>query len=142
MITRYRNANANLRTQLQRIIKRAGLKSWLRLFQNLRATRETELAEEWPMHVVVQWIGNSEAVATKHYLQVTDEHFERASASEAVQNPVQQPAATSRTPPQAETAESEKPYVCSSLRDSATPCEPMETSLLGLAGFEPATNRL
>ena len=47
-------------------------------FQNLRSTRETELAETYPIHVVCAWIGNSEAVAAKHYLQVTDEHFERA----------------------------------------------------------------
>lgn len=35
IITRYRDTNSNLRTQLQRIIKRAGLKSWPKLFQNL-----------------------------------------------------------------------------------------------------------
>jgi len=28
--------------------------------------------------VVCAWIGNSQAVARKHYLQVTEEHFERA----------------------------------------------------------------
>jgi len=78
VITRYRDCNANLRTQLNRIIRRAGLKPWPKLFQNLRATRETELAEEFPAHVVCQSIGNSEAVARKHYLQVTDAHFEQA----------------------------------------------------------------
>ena len=31
-----------------------------------------------PAHVVCGWIGNSEAVALKHYLQVTDAHFEKA----------------------------------------------------------------
>ena len=51
------------------------------------------------MHVVCQWIGNSQAVAAKHYLQVTDEHFLQAS-KEAVQNPVQQPAASVRNTPQ------------------------------------------
>jgi hypothetical protein len=30
------------------------------------------------MHVVCAWIGNSQAVAAKHYLQTTDEHFEKA----------------------------------------------------------------
>jgi hypothetical protein len=33
-----------------------------KLFQNLRSTRETELAECWPEHVVCAWIGNSKAV--------------------------------------------------------------------------------
>ncbi|MGD9724021.1 MAG: hypothetical protein AB7O59_21705 [Pirellulales bacterium] len=79
----YRDAGQNLRTQLERIIRRAGLEPWPKLFQNLRSTRETELAESFPMHVVCEWIGNSAAVAAKHYLQVTDEHFEQAAQSEA-----------------------------------------------------------
>ena len=74
----------NLRTQLIRIIRRAGLEPWPKLFQNLRSTRETELAEEYPMHVVCAWIGNTKSVAAKHYLQVTDEHFRKAA-----QNPTQ-----------------------------------------------------
>lgn len=91
-ITRYRDTNQNLRTQLQRIIEKAGLKPWPKLFQNLRSTRETELAERYPMHVVCKWIGNSEPIAAKHYLQVTEEHYEQAllAGAEAVQNPVQQ----------------------------------------------------
>jgi hypothetical protein len=46
--------------------------------QNLRSSRETELTGQFPLHVVVQWIGNSEPVAAKHYLQVTDADFEQA----------------------------------------------------------------
>lgn len=82
IITRYRDANANLRTQLHRIIKRAGLEPWPKTFQNLRSTRETELAEDFPMHVVCKWIGNSEPVAAAHYLQLTDDHFDRAIGGE------------------------------------------------------------
>ena len=47
-----------------------------------------ELEETSPTHVVWKWIGNSPKVAQKHYLQVTDSHFEKA-----VQNPVQQASA-------------------------------------------------
>ena len=79
VIRRYRDANANLRTQLLRIIKRAGLKAWPKLFQNLRSTRQTELEELFPSHVVCAWLGNSPRVAAKHYLQVTDEHFARVT---------------------------------------------------------------
>jgi len=68
LITRYRSKNANLRTQLLRIIKNAAVDPWPKLFQNLRSTRETELAEEYPLHVVCAWIGNTQAVAAKHYL--------------------------------------------------------------------------
>ena len=83
IINRYRDLNANLRTQLLRIIKRAGVEPWPKLFHNLRATRETELAESYPTHVVCAWIGNSARIAEKHYLQVTDDHFRRATKSAA-----------------------------------------------------------
>jgi hypothetical protein len=38
--------NANLRTTFEKIVKRAGLTQWPRLFHNLRASRETELVEK------------------------------------------------------------------------------------------------
>lgn len=78
IITRARDNGINLRTQFTRIIKKAGLLPWPKLFQNLRSSRETELAETFPIHVVCEWIGNSQAIAKKHYLQVTEAHFEKA----------------------------------------------------------------
>jgi hypothetical protein len=48
-------------------------------FQNLRASRETELAGLYPIHVVCSWIGNSAAIAAKHCLTVGEGDFERAS---------------------------------------------------------------
>lgn len=78
VITRYRSVTQNLRTQLNRIVTSAGVLPWPKPFQNLRSTRETELMEEYPAHVVCVWIGNSEAVARKHYLQITDAHFAKA----------------------------------------------------------------
>jgi integrase len=81
VIQRYRGAESNLRTQLLRILSRAGLSAWPRLFHNLRASRETELVREHPIHVVCAWIGNSERVARRHYLQVTDADFEKATSN-------------------------------------------------------------
>ncbi len=78
VINHYRGNNQNLRTQFQRILRRAGVKPWERLFHNLRASRETELTEDYPLHVVCAWIGNSAIIAAKHYLQVTDAHFSKA----------------------------------------------------------------
>ena len=75
--------NANLRTQFARIIRRAGFEPWPKLWQNLRSTRETELTgpgHNHPLHVVTAWLGNTEAIAREHYLQITDGHFERATA--------------------------------------------------------------
>jgi integrase len=124
----------NMRTQFERIIAKAGLKPWPKLFQNLRSTRETELAEKWPEHVVCAWIGNSKAVAKEHYLQVTDQHFERAvrmceSTDEAAQKAAQQDAAEPCVPslPDRELAKFDV------TQGPATPCEyPMDR-----VGFEP-----
>ena len=76
--------NCNLRTHFERIIKRAGLKPWPKLWQNLRSSRQTELEESFPSHVVCEWIGNSERVARRHYLQVTDDHFARATGARSI----------------------------------------------------------
>jgi integrase len=78
VITRTRDAGANWRTTFNKIVLRAGLLPWEKPFQNLRASRETELAQTYPLHIVTAWIGNSVPVAAKHYLQVTDADFERA----------------------------------------------------------------
>jgi len=90
IITRYRDSAVNLRTELQRIIARAGLEAWPKLWQNLRRTRETELAAHFPMHVVCNWTGNTTAVAMRHYLRVVDADFEKALTrpTGALQNPV------------------------------------------------------
>jgi hypothetical protein len=79
VITRYRSSNQNLRTELNRIVKRAGVVMWQKPFQNLRSTRETELMESYPAHVVCRWIGNSEAVAREHYLQTRTRILKRLS---------------------------------------------------------------
>ncbi len=91
VITRYRTDTQNLRTTFLKIIERAALKPWPKLFQNMRASRQTELEETFPSHVVCRWMGNSVKVAQKHYLQVTEEHY-----GKAVQNPVQQASARTR----------------------------------------------
>ena len=95
--------NCNLRTQFERIVKRAGLKPWPRLFHAMRASRETELAKEYPIHVVTAWLGNTPRIALKHYLTVTDADFEQAtkgsveSSANVAQNRAQQPVAICRT---------------------------------------------
>ena len=78
VITRYRDIKANLRTTFQKIIGRAGHQPWPRLFQNLRATRETELMAKYPAKDVAAWLGNSVPVAMLHYAMATAESFERA----------------------------------------------------------------
>ena len=51
--------DSNLRTTLEKIIIKAKVEPWQKPFQNLRASRETELAHLHPVHVVTNWLGNS-----------------------------------------------------------------------------------
>ena len=104
VITRFRDATQNLRSQMLRIIQRAGLKPWPKLFQNLRSTRQTELEQRFPTYVVCNWMGNTQAVARKHYLQMTEAHYQQA-----LQNPVQSGAEMARNAPQAENEKCELP---------------------------------
>ena len=70
---------SNLRTGLLKILMRAGIKPWPKLYQNLRSSRSTELIDQgFPAHVVAAWLGHTVKVAEKHYCQVTDDHFRRA----------------------------------------------------------------
>jgi hypothetical protein len=124
VITKYRDPNCNLRTQRLRVIRRAGVEPWSNLFVNLGSSRETELAGEYPIHVVCKWIGNSERIAAKHYLQVTEDHFSRAakSGTDALQSPVQQEAAPScmKTPDIQEITE--KQELCEVTRVDTSTC--------------------
>jgi hypothetical protein len=75
---------SNLRTHFLRILKRAKLKPWPKLFQNMRSSRETELLNQFPPKAVCTWIGNSEAVAMEFYAQVTDDHFQAAITGRSI----------------------------------------------------------
>ena len=154
LITRYRNANANLRTQFLRIIARAGVKPWPKLFHNLRASRQTELTGSFPLHVVCEWIGNTALIAEVHYLQVTDDHYQQAvkdttergtesgtanaeNTSKAAQNQAQHPAATRRTEPQ----ETQKgPIKRALLPAAAIWCEALPDSQVPPRGVEPLSS--
>ncbi len=70
--------SGNLATQFTRILKKAGVTPWPKLMINLRSSRQTELENSFPTHVVCKWLGNSPQIAHRHYLKVTDSHFEQA----------------------------------------------------------------
>ena len=72
--------SVNWRRMFTKIVKRADVEPWPKIFQALRATRETELASTLPLHVVTAWCGNTPTIALKHYLMTTNDHFERASS--------------------------------------------------------------
>ena len=138
VIGRHRKTGMNLRTHLLRIMARAGVKPWPKLFQNLRSTRQTELAECWPEHVVCAWLGNSRLVAREHYLQVTDEHFRQAAQPEkAAQNPAQQPSADPCNRVQTTPAEATENAV---FQGVAEDCRNLQSIKLGGRGLEPLTS--
>ena len=60
------------------ILTKAKIEPWPRLFHNLRGSLQTDLQDRFPAHVVNAWLGNSERVAQKHYLKVTQEHVATA----------------------------------------------------------------
>lgn len=132
IITRYRGTNQNLRTQLRRIIRKAGLNIWPKLFQNLRSSRQTELIElGFPSHTVCLWQGNSEIIARKHYLQTPDEYYDRAA--EAVQNAVQHGSVSVRTGSQGcQVSNGNR----ATKRDEAKVCEPVRAAVVTPTGTE------
>lgn len=73
-----RDSVKNFRTRFRKIIQRAGMVPWDRPFQNLRSSRESELAAAYPLASVTKWLGNSPEIAMQHYLQPVNTDFERA----------------------------------------------------------------
>lgn len=124
----------NLRTHFSRIVRKAGISVWPKLFHNLRATCETELAEKYPIHVVCTWLGNSSAIANKHYLQVTDHHFVTASDAKSdaksASLSVQSSSAGSSEEAKKEALEKQKPLMDQGLeRDYAVTSEKVQVSI-------------
>ena len=79
VITRYRDPErTNLGTQFGRIVQLAGIEPVPRPFDNMRASRSTEIYAEYGSFLESQWIGHSSKIAKDHYLQVREEDFERA----------------------------------------------------------------
>lgn len=143
VVSRYRGDNANLRTQFLRIIDRAGVKPWDRLFQNLRASRQTELAAEFPLADVCSWLGNSPAVALSHYVQSQDCNFVEAtrretggakSGAQVVQSGVN----STKVQSVPHVKENSQPLAdCTFGHNEKTPALSVQGSQVGAEGFEP-----
>lgn len=151
VINRYRRPDQNLHSTFRKILVRAGIQPWPRLFQNLRASRETELMARYPVKDVASWLGNSTPVAMKHYAMATDEAFQ-AAADPTGQTVTRKPkpntpasgsscgsisgisGAIGRTHKGTTDADSPDKTQCFIVEDSAG-----GYYLVGLAGLEPAT---
>lgn len=132
----------NLRTRLLKIVRRAGLAPWPRLWQNLRATRETELFERYPAHVAAGWIGNTVGVALKHYTMMRDTYFDSAlkdTPAEAAQNPAQQTHASGRNDAHPEIGDSRNTKKTSCMHNGAHGRDVLQNDGMGGKGLEPLT---
>lgn len=134
VITCYRDPGQNLRTQFERYIEAAGLKPWPKFFQNLRASRATELAHRFPSHPAAAWLGHSEKIADAFYRTVTDEHFRRACADseKAAQKPAQQPHAGQRN----QAHPDQRTPICEKIQGLAN----QRVREMGVTGLEPVTS--
>ena len=64
-----------------RIVRKASVEPWARLWQTLRQSCEKEWAMTFPQYAVSKWIGHSITVSGRHYANdVPDELFAKASA--------------------------------------------------------------
>ena len=106
--------------------------AWPQLFQNMRASRATELVKDFPEHVVTAWMGHSKRIAQKHYLQVTEEDYKQAS-SNPTQNPTQQITVSPRRGSQPILSAHEKTLV---LQGLAIIRETLQTREVGDEGLE------
>jgi integrase len=62
----------NLRTTLEKILVKAGVEQWPKLWQNLRASGCTDFARKLPAHIAAAICGHTEQIAKEHYWQVGD----------------------------------------------------------------------
>jgi len=75
-----RGSETIYRSGFLRILRRAKIAPWVKLFHNMRASRQTELFDSgYPIKSVCKWLGNSPQVAMKHYAMAREEHLDRAS---------------------------------------------------------------
>ncbi|MFP6601050.1 MAG: site-specific integrase, partial [Pirellulaceae bacterium] len=134
----------NLGTEFGRIIERAGVTKWPRLIQNLRSSCQNDLElSGHRMSVIAEWIGNSESVARKHYLGVTDQDFQRAQDlnpfTSIVRQVVQHPAAEGCTASHKKNQGSQKANKKGHLHVPAPQCNPLQMALAPPVGLEPTT---
>jgi len=129
----------NLGTTFRKIMRRSGVDTWPKPFQNLRSSRQTELEKHFPTYKVCAWMGNTPTIAHKHYLTVTDGDYDEALTTKTgdwlgMQTPV-----SCRTEAQKKTRN------VVNVRENASFAEVvgiLENALVAEEGFEPPTRGL
>jgi len=144
VISRYRDGSVNLRTGLARILAKAGVAQWPKLWQNLRMSRATELATKHPAHVAAEWLGHSIQVAGEHYWRVTEADFANAldgkgPGEETTRKTTQYTSVLSGNKPQEGMPRNEE---TPELPGFAASCDYLPLRPVGATGLEPVTPSL
>ncbi len=143
VIQRRRGSESYLRTGFLRVLKTAKIEPWPKLFHNMRASRQTELLDQFGIKDVCAWLGNSEPIAMKHYAMQRSDSFARAAGlAHDSCGPVGGPENGKTGQNQAETGEaeeSEKPQ-----KPEGIVLFPADSiiALVGEEGLEPPTSTL
>ena len=118
----------NVLPTLIRIINRAGLTVGPKPWQNMRASRATELENEFGAHKATQWCGHTEKIAEAHYWMVTEDDITKAATYVSDAHMMQQvdasPGNASKTTLEPDSANEKKPAfagVCEESREDADP---------------------
>jgi integrase len=85
IVEHYQNSAWNMHDKFQIIVRRAGLETIVRPFDNMRMSRSNEVCERFGSAKENLWIGHSEMIRRKHYKgELSDEAFaEAAGVTEA-----------------------------------------------------------
>ena len=139
VITRF-GWGSNLNPQARRIIERAGLTPWPKTFQNLRSSRETELAEQFTLHAVTAWLGNTPTIAQAHYLQAREAYFDMAVSGEtSLQIPTRNGAENSGSGGNDTDSEQKKSEELPEIPADSSRFSSDENPKVGRGGLEPPT---
>lgn len=117
----------NAGTQFKRLIKQAGFEPWSGPWKALRSSRENELelTQKFRPVAIRTWIGHSQAVAERHYLEVTESDFKAAcSGGQMVGTDSMQAAATGPQQPTTNNKNAvlhEAAVSCSNVQDGNAP---------------------
>ena len=152
VITRYRGKSANWRTQLTRIARRAGLQMWPKPFHNMRASRQSELMRDYDLATACRWLGNSPAVAARHYAISTNqsEDFHRAATQKTTGPKTGPKTGPVKAQNAAQTADAQKRTEMTATHETLAyqgfchTQSPVDTyspmNMMGDTGFEPVTS--
>ncbi len=130
----------NLRTTFEKLIRRASLEPWAKPFHNLRSSRETELLDEFPLHVVAKWMGHDAKVSLKHYPQITESHFSKAIGAKSKAIAEKSARSTTPTDPQPKPInEAQSGGSKSGVVDAESRAQNAAQRMLAVAGTTPQT---